>query len=123
VLISGLLTEYVPGTLGLVLNLVCLFANGLGVDIVLSPSIAYLVDLMHSRSAEATAANNAFRSFLITIVASGTFPMIETYGVAVTNTTSALLAWFGFGLLWFTIEYGERLRAVVDVGFSTADNN
>ena len=30
-LFSGLLTEYVPGTLGLVLNLVCLFANGLGV--------------------------------------------------------------------------------------------
>ena len=28
-----------------------------------------------------------------------------------------------FRLLWFTIEYGERLRAVVDVGFSTADNN
>ena len=31
VLISGLLTEYVPGTLGLVLNLVCLFINGIGV--------------------------------------------------------------------------------------------
>ena len=30
-LIYGLLTEYVPGPLGLVLNLVCLFANGLGV--------------------------------------------------------------------------------------------
>jgi hypothetical protein len=26
-------------------------------------------------------------------------------------------------LLWFTIRYGDRLRAVVDVGFSTADNN
>ena len=31
VLISGILTEYVPGTLGLVLNLVCLFVSGLGV--------------------------------------------------------------------------------------------
>ena len=31
VLISGLLTEYVPGPLGLGLNLVCLFANGMGV--------------------------------------------------------------------------------------------
>ena len=28
-----------------------------------------------------------------------------------------------FRLIWFTIKYGERLRAVVDVGFSTADNN
>ena len=31
VLISGLLTKYVPGTLGLVLNLVCIFINGFGV--------------------------------------------------------------------------------------------
>ena len=31
VLISALLTEYVPGALGLTLNLVCLFASGLGV--------------------------------------------------------------------------------------------
>ena len=31
VLASGLLTEYVPGTLGLTLNLVCLFMNGFGV--------------------------------------------------------------------------------------------
>ena len=37
VLISGLLTEYVPGTLGLVLNFVCLFANGLGVIFQLLP--------------------------------------------------------------------------------------
>ena len=69
---------------------------------------------MHSRSAEATAANksviyfyygstslnisiSSFRSFLISIVSSGTFPMIETYGVVVTNTASALVAWLGFG--------------------------
>ena len=31
VLASGLLTEYVPGTLGLILNLVCLFINGFAV--------------------------------------------------------------------------------------------
>ena len=31
VLISALLTEYVPGTLGLMLNLICLFVSGLGV--------------------------------------------------------------------------------------------
>ena len=37
VLSSGLLTEYVPGTLGLVLNLVCLFINGIGVIFQLLP--------------------------------------------------------------------------------------
>ena len=31
VLLSGLLTGYLPGTLGLVLNLLCLFVNELGV--------------------------------------------------------------------------------------------
>lgn len=79
VLGSGLLTAYVPGKLGLVLNLICLFFNGIGVspvvliwstpvqalrypfyilqvDFVLSPMAAYIVDLLHSRSAEAMAA-------------------------------------------------------------------
>ena len=74
-------------------------------------------------------------------------PMIEAYGVLFTNTAAAILAWGAFGyvethvcylgghviilhvlhfnnrLLWLTIRYGDRLRAVVDVGFSTADNN
>lgn len=31
ILFSGLLTQFVPGTLGLTLNLLCLFINGLGV--------------------------------------------------------------------------------------------
>ena len=31
VLISALLTEYVPGALGLMLNIMCLFVSGLGV--------------------------------------------------------------------------------------------
>jgi MFS family permease len=43
VLLSGLLTEYVPGTLGLVLNLVCLFMNGLGVGFSLLHMIFALI--------------------------------------------------------------------------------
>jgi len=76
-------------------------------------------------------------------------PMIERYGVLFTNIASAVLAWGAFGyvriprynymaimpgshkslrlafgrLLWFTIRYGDRLRAVVDVGFSKAEYN
>jgi hypothetical protein len=86
------------------------------VDIVLSPCIAYLIDLMHSRSAEALAANksvnvnfifygnallniaiSAFRALFISLAISGIFPMIETYGLVLTNAASALLAWLGFG--------------------------
>ncbi|KAF9554261.1 MFS general substrate transporter [Agrocybe pediades] len=124
VLGSGLLTEYVPGKVGLALNLCCLFVNGVGVDFVLSPASAYFVDLMHSRSAEAMAAGMGFRNVIMALCIAGVLPMIENYGVVVTDTLSAVAAWvFGFGLLWVTIRYGERLRAVVDVGFSTADNN
>lgn len=82
VLLSGFITRYVPGNLGIVLNLACLFVNGLGVsvlaskhngggwmltrinitdqvDFVLGPSAAYNVDIMHSKSAEIMAANKS----------------------------------------------------------------
>jgi MFS family permease len=52
VLLSGLITNYIPGTLGIVLNVIVLFINGIGVDLTLSPSAAYGVDVLHSRSAE-----------------------------------------------------------------------
>jgi len=119
----GYLTTYVPGKIGLVLNLISLFFNGLGVDFVLSPSAAYFVDLMHSQSAEAMAAYNGFRSLFISLSIAMILPMIERYGVLFTDTVSAVLAWGAFGLLWLTIRYGDRLRSVVDVGFSTAENN
>jgi len=35
VLFSGLLTKYVPGKVGLVLDLVCLFFNGVGVSLII----------------------------------------------------------------------------------------
>lgn len=76
VLLSGLVTTYVDGVPGLVANLMLLFMNGLGVslvhgvhadsransllfqvDLVLSPSASYTVDILHNRSAEGMAAN------------------------------------------------------------------
>jgi len=96
-LASGLLTRYVPGKLGLVLNLFCLFINGIGVDMVLSPSAAYFVDLMHSRSAEAMAANTGFRALILSVSIAMILPMIERYGVATTDTISAIFAWLGCG--------------------------
>ncbi|KAF8162628.1 MFS DHA1 amino acid exporter [Crassisporium funariophilum] len=47
VLISGLLTEYVPGKLGLILNLICLFANGIGVNTDLLLSLLYCIEKTH----------------------------------------------------------------------------
>jgi hypothetical protein len=72
--LSGLITTYIPGPLGLALNLLCLFMNGVGVsqtlvdpfslsrlyftqvDFVLTPIGSYNVDVVQSRSAEVIAA-------------------------------------------------------------------
>jgi MFS family permease len=57
IVLCGLITHFIPGPLGLSLNLFCFFLNGLGVDLVLSPSSAYTVDVMHSKSAQMMAAS------------------------------------------------------------------
>ncbi|KAJ3562127.1 hypothetical protein NP233_g9768 [Leucocoprinus birnbaumii] len=56
VICFALITKYVPGMLGLVLLLLCLFLNGVGCDMTLTPTRTYVVDVLHSKSAEATAA-------------------------------------------------------------------
>ncbi|KAF9265953.1 MFS general substrate transporter [Marasmius fiardii PR-910] len=119
----GLITHYVSGPVGLILNMICFFFNGFGVDMVLSPCSAYIVDIMHSRSAESVAANNGLRSLLMAIGVSAIAPSINHVGILWTNIISALIAWAGFGLLWTVIQYGERMRNWVDVGYSTADTN
>ncbi|KAI0628836.1 MFS general substrate transporter [Trametes polyzona] len=123
VLLSGLTTQYVPGTLGIVLNLVWLFMNGIGVDIVLSPSSAYYVDILHSHSAETMAASGSFRACVIAMITACILPLINTIGVAATGAVFAAIAWLGFVLILLTIKYGDRMRAWVDVGYSTARDN
>lgn len=78
---------------------------------------------------------------------SGILPSVERYGMLATNAGAAAMAWVGFlyvslpdyefcitdairARVWVvsrliagTIRYGERMRAVVDIGFSTAENN
>ncbi|KAF9068580.1 MFS general substrate transporter [Rhodocollybia butyracea] len=122
VLFLGLIATFVQSKVGLWLIFVCLFANGVGVDLVLSPSAAYIVDVMHSRSAESMAANNGLRSLLISILLAVLMPVLDTVGLAWTNGLAALLAWIGFGILWFTVKYGEEMRSWVDVGYSTIED-
>lgn len=56
--ITGLSITYISNkTWGLTVFLVCLFVNGVGVDIMLTPPTTYIVDVMQKRSAEGTAAN------------------------------------------------------------------
>ena len=86
----------------------------------------------------------AFRSTLVSGAVIGILPAINTFGVLATNTAVALLCWIGFTYVFLpplrstlsggadlgfdrftlsTIKYGDRMRAWVDLGFSTVANN
>ncbi|KAF8126594.1 MFS general substrate transporter [Boletus edulis] len=121
VVLSGFTTAYVDGMAGLIISLVCLFANGVGVDMVLTPIGAYTVDIMPSRGAEVMAAITAFRSLFLAPVSGLLIPSVETIGVAATNSISGILALFGYSLIWLTIRYGAQMRAYVDVGYPDFD--
>ncbi|OAX31854.1 MFS general substrate transporter [Rhizopogon vinicolor AM-OR11-026] len=118
---SGLLTTYVGGPIGLSLNLLCLFMNGMGVLFVTSPIASYNVDVAHSRSAEVTAAHTSSRSLILSAGAALVIPSIERIGVAWTYIIVAILALVGQGIIFLTIRYGDRMRASVDVGLSTEE--
>ncbi|KAF9447241.1 MFS general substrate transporter [Macrolepiota fuliginosa MF-IS2] len=119
VILSGIITRYVPGVPGLAANLVCLFMTGVAVDLVLTPCGAYVVDILNSRSAESAAVINAFRYIALSVVTSVILPMIHTYGHLTTNIISAGLACLGFLILWMTILFGDSMRACVDIGYTT----
>ncbi|KAG6325825.1 hypothetical protein ID866_13264, partial [Astraeus odoratus] len=83
--VAGLTMTYIGGPLGLSTSLFCLFTNGIGVDMVLTPLGSYIVDLMGARSAEAMAAVGALRSLLLAPLSALIIPSINLTGVAVTN--------------------------------------
>jgi len=118
VLLSGVFTHYVPGTLGLALNMGCIFVSGIGADVVLTPIAAYNVDILHGRSAEAFAVTSALRHCITALATASFLPLINSVGVLATDSIAAGVAWMSFALLWITIHYGERMRAWKDVGFS-----
>jgi len=120
VLLSGVFTHYVPGTTGLVLNMMCLFISGLGADVVLTPIAAYNVDILHGRSAEAFAVTSALRHCITALATASFLPLINNVGVLATDAIAAGVAWGSFVLLLITIGYGERMRGWVDVGYSVS---
>lgn len=121
--VSGLLTAYIVGPIGLLLNLLCLFVNGMGVVFVLNPIGSYNVDVLHSQSAEITAANVGVRSLILSVATAVVIPSIERIGIASTDIFVTVLALLGQGIIFLTIRYGYLMRASVDVGFSTIENN
>lgn len=65
----GLVTTFIPGALGLTLNIFSLFMNGVGVDLVLTPISAYNVDVMHEQSAQLMSAHRqVHHSYLLQLI-------------------------------------------------------
>lgn len=123
VMVCGWTTVFVGGTKGLVINLMGMFFNGLGVDLVLSPIGSYTVDIMHNRSAEVMAANAASRSLLLSASIPLILPLVKSIGPGWTNTIAAGGAYVGAVLLLLTIRNGEAMRKWVDVGFTVDDES
>ncbi|KIM80026.1 hypothetical protein PILCRDRAFT_822850, partial [Piloderma croceum F 1598] len=63
-----------------------------------------------------------FRSLVLALATTAILPLINHIGVLGTNAIAAGLAWIGFGMLWAVIRYGDRMRAWVDVGYSTVED-
>ncbi|KIP04582.1 hypothetical protein PHLGIDRAFT_120572 [Phlebiopsis gigantea 11061_1 CR5-6] len=121
---SGIITQYCDDSLPMMfLNFFCLFVNGIGVSAVFNPGNAYLVDILHSRSAEVTAANMACRNLVVALSVGLILPSINTFGIFWSFTGTAAIAWFGYGFVLAVLRYGEQMRAWVDLGFSTAATN
>jgi len=118
----GLVTSFIPGTLGISLNIISMFINGVGVDLVLTPIIAYNVDVMHEQSAQLTSAHGGVRNLILALASALILPSVAKIGGLATNLITAAICWIGFGFLWATIKYGEQMRAWVDVGYSTIDS-
>jgi len=120
-LLAGITTQYVPGSVGLVINFICLFINGAGTDMILTAIASYLVDLLPKQSAEIMSSHSGVRALLLAPATTVTIPMINGIGVMLTDGIYALLCWIGFLCLWFTIRYGDEMRAWVDVGYATIE--
>lgn len=111
----------IPGPIGLMVCLVGLFVNGIGVDAVLGPLSAYVVDVLHDGSAEGVAAVKALQTTLLSFSVSMILPLMNAVGTLWMYTLVAFLAWLGYLILWLTVRYGNSMRAWVDVGYATMD--
>lgn len=121
---SGLLTHFGDDSnVSLAFNLFFFFVNGFGVSAVFNPQNAYLVDILHSQSAEVTAANMACRNLIVAFTVGFIIFSINTFGLLATFIGSAVIAWVGFGLVLLVIRYGDRMRAWVDLGFTTEEED
>ncbi|KAI4519622.1 MFS general substrate transporter [Schizophyllum commune Loenen D] len=116
----GLTTHFVPGPLGLTLNLIWFFLNGIGVDATLAPIGSYCVDIMHEHSAEAVSAVQGFRALMSALTIPAIFPLLNAIGIVPMYTLFAGISWIGYGFVIWLIRDGERLRSIGSYKYSDA---
>ncbi|EIW85698.1 MFS general substrate transporter [Coniophora puteana RWD-64-598 SS2] len=121
VVLAGFASAFIDNRpLGIFVSLVALLMNGLGVVAVMAVLQAYIVDVLHSQSAEASSAYFGVRSILCSIITLGIMPSIEHLGVWYTDLLCAAFAWIGYALLMVLLLRGDKLRAWVDIGYTTS---
>ncbi|KAI0344938.1 MFS general substrate transporter [Trametopsis cervina] len=120
---AALVMHFVEGTLGLVLIGFCLLSAGLGVVFTMNPLTAYAVDILHDRSAEVMGAMSSLRGLFLAGYVAVLLPSINKFGILPTYTTVAAVVWVGFGLLVTTIKFGDRMRRMVDLKFTTSGHD
>jgi len=123
VLCFGLVNKFEDGNMGLMLSLVLFFFIGGGVEMTYATCVAYMIDVMQSRSSEILAAINVMRSVVVAMSVAVILPMIYTYGIAVSYTLCAVLIWVSCGGLYYLIHYGDEMREWLDIGFSKVEDN
>ncbi|KIJ26240.1 hypothetical protein M422DRAFT_192491 [Sphaerobolus stellatus SS14] len=119
VLMYGIAIQFIPGKIGLIICFMCLFANGIGLVMVIGPSGTYAVDILQTQSAEVIVVISGMRSFFAAQASAFALPLIESICVVAICALAAGVGWFGFALLFITIIYGTRLRKWVDLGYTT----
>lgn len=84
---------------------------------------------------------SVMRSVIVAITIAASLPMIDAYGIAETYALCTVLVWISFGYvvflkmnllyhndtlisgLHYIIKYGNEMRAWIDIGFSTVEND
>ncbi|GJJ15289.1 hypothetical protein Clacol_009565 [Clathrus columnatus] len=113
---------YIPGKLGLWISLTCLFVSGMGADMIVTTTCTYLVDILRTRGAEAVALSCTARNGLGAIAIALTLPLLDRIGLVSINFIAAFFGWAAFACLAITMKYGDKLRAMVDVGYTTIED-
>ncbi|KAF8521417.1 major facilitator superfamily domain-containing protein [Hysterangium stoloniferum] len=125
-IVFAISVTFISGKIGLTICLICLFINGMGVDMIIAPSSTYLVDLFRSQGAESPTESyvydSATRNTFGALACAVALPMVYQVGVIGVNAITVVLALLASMLFHVTIQNGEKLRSWVDMDYTTVED-